>query len=166
DPAVQIVPCAVAATSEPVTLHMSSRYPTITTAAGPDWQSTVRQAVSYPIEWDETIEVCSVTLDQLIAEHGIPGFCKIDVEGLEAEVFRGLTHPLPALSFEFFRETESVTRACVHRLEELGQYRYNWSKGETQRLELDLWLSAPALMRVLGQLPAAHLSGDIYAVLV
>ena len=41
------------------------------------------------------------TLDRLIAQHGVPSFIKIDVEGFEDQVLAGLTHPVPALSFEF-----------------------------------------------------------------
>ena len=41
-----------------------------------------------------------VTLDSLIARFGTPHYIKIDVEGFELEVIRGLSRPVPYLSFE------------------------------------------------------------------
>lgn len=40
----------------------------------------------------ETVE--TITLDQMIAEFGEPQFIKVDVEGFEGQVIRGLTAPL------------------------------------------------------------------------
>ena len=42
----------------------------------------------------------TTTLEELIAVHGRPLFIKIDVEGYELNVIRGLRHPVPYLSFE------------------------------------------------------------------
>lgn len=166
DPQVQIVPRAVSDTNGTLELKMSRRYPTISTAAGRQWQETVQHAAQYPIAWEDTVTVECVTLDALIADHGLPDFCKIDVEGFEEHVLRGLSQAIPALSFEFFREMDSITQACIEHLEQFGTYRYNWSRGESQRMELDVWVAAPALLRFLRQLPPGHLSGDIYAVLI
>ena len=41
------------------------------------------------------------TLDKLIEQYEVPSFIKIDVEGYELEVLKGLTRLVPALSFEF-----------------------------------------------------------------
>lgn len=163
---VEIVPLAISAQSGSVELKISRLYPTISTAAGEDWQQVVREAASYPISWEETVSVESITLDQLIDKYGEPEFCKIDVEGLEAEVLAGLSRPINALSFEFFRETSEITRRCIDRLEQLGHYNYNWSKGESQKMEYQEWQTGAELLSSLNGLPHAHLSGDIYARLI
>ena len=73
--------------------------------------------------WLEPVEVPVTTLDALVAEHGPPAFCKIDVEGFEYRVLSGLSESIPVVAFEFHRETiEEMTR-CVGRLGELGDYR-------------------------------------------
>jgi FkbM family methyltransferase len=63
------------------------------------------------------------TLDELIARFSKPRFCKVDVEGYEAEVFRGLSQAIPLIYFEF--HTPEIPRAldCLARLEELGPIR-------------------------------------------
>ena len=95
--------------------------------------------------------------------HGVPAFCKIDVEGYELEVLCGLSRPIPALSFEYLSVCLDRARACVARLAELGQYQFNWSVGESHRLRSDGWLDADRLLACLGDLGAAGGSGDIYA---
>jgi len=44
--------------------------------------------------------VQTTTLENLIAEHGVPFYVKIDVEGHELSVLRGLKRRVPYLSFE------------------------------------------------------------------
>jgi FkbM family methyltransferase len=80
-------------------------------------------------------DVRVVTLDSLILEHGLPRFCKIDVEGFEAEVLRGLSWPLPALSFEVHNFDTAKIGACVERLDSLGDYGYLYSRAESYELE-------------------------------
>src|SRR6266849_6304856 len=45
-------------------------------------------------------EVETTTLEQLVIAHGLPTFIKIDVEGYEPTVLRGMQSPVPYLSFE------------------------------------------------------------------
>ena len=50
-------------------------------------------------EGEEIVRVS--TLDFFIKKYGCPKFIKIDVEGFEAEVVRGLTKSVEMLSLEF-----------------------------------------------------------------
>jgi len=51
-----------------------------------------------------------------------PFYCKVDVEGWELEVLRGLTQPLPLVSFEFSPHDQNIrkTVACLEQLCEFG----------------------------------------------
>jgi FkbM family methyltransferase len=111
--------------------------------------------------WDGVEVVPVTTLDEVISEHGIPGFCKIDVEGHELEVLTGLSQAVPALSFEFSEEMLDVAGACIRRLMELGDYRFNHSAGETLVLAFDTWVGPAEMLRRLDALEAPY--GDVYA---
>ena len=52
------------------------------------------------IKFDQTIQVTTTTLDELIKKYGKPYFIKIDVEGSELEVIKGLSQAIPYLSLE------------------------------------------------------------------
>lgn len=161
-PAVTLVEAAVGAQPGHATLYISRATPTVSTLAT-DWMARVRQDAGFDgVQWDETVTVPVTTLDRLIAHHGIPAFCKIDVEGFESEVLHGLSQPLPALSFEYLPAALTTALACVQRLMALGAYTFNWSPGESHRLGTPHWLSAAALQRALPTIAAAG-SGDIYA---
>ena len=90
------------------------------------------------------------TLDALSEQYGVPDFVKIDVEGYETNVLRGMSN-LPAhLSFELtLPECIDDALFCVDHLAGLGRPLFNYSLGERMRLELRDWLDAPAMMRLL-----------------
>jgi FkbM family methyltransferase len=55
------------------------------------------------LPWDTTITVPLRTLDELMAEHGTPVLVKVDVEGHELAVVKGLTTARPSVFFEVNR---------------------------------------------------------------
>ena len=89
-----------------------------------------------------TYHVPVVTLDSAIQCFGSPAFCKIDVEGWELEVLRGLTHPIPLLSFEFHLNDRGIrkTAACLETLAQFGPSHVNITPAETSSFHLDDWM--------------------------
>jgi len=157
---------AVGARSGTESLAISHRHPTVSTMSE-SWRAGVgRSHTGFAgVRWTESVEVPVVTLDQLIAAHGVPAFCKIDVEGYEAEVLAGLSRPLAGLSFEFVAGQLDVAAACVTRLCELGRYRFNVVPGERRDFALEGWMSADDVLAWLRTGAGGASSGDVYAVL-
>lgn len=162
-PDITLVEMAVGSAEGQQTLLVSERTPTVTTLSA-EWIASVQQDESFAdVRWDSALDVQVTTLDALIARHGRPGFCKIDVEGYEAEVLRGLSTPLPAVSFEYIPAALDIALACVERLAALGPYEYNWSQGERHVLEAPDWLDAEAMASQLRAFSSSPASGDVYA---
>ena len=128
------------------------------------WVSAVKNNRFKAESWNKKIDVEVTTLDNLIDEYGIPDFCKIDVEGYEYEVLRGLTKPIRLLSFEY-TIPEFTNRAinCINYLNDLGDIKCNYSSGETLKFGLDDWLKPDAFIPIFNELPNKNvIDGDIY----
>ena len=90
----------------------------------------------------DTYYVPVITLDAVISCFGRPDYCKIDVEGWEPEVFKGLSESIPLLSFEFHLNEVHIpkTRASLERLAQLGSGVVNVTPAETPRFYFDDWI--------------------------
>jgi hypothetical protein len=127
-----------------------------------EWIASVQQDLSFAsVQWDKQVIVPVTTLDALIEAHGVPAFCKIDVEGFELEVLRGLSQPIAGLSFEHIPASVHIALGCMERLGQLGDYEYNYSPGETHRLQQEQWLDVREMSVMLQGLTRG--SGDVYA---
>ena len=165
DEDVTLVEAACGATPGTLTLQINSANPTVSTAS-PDFIRAADGAGGWEGQvWDTTIEVPSTTLDALVAEHGVPAFAKIDVEGFEDTVLAGLTRPLPKLSFEFTTIQRDVAMRCLDRLDSLGNYGFDIALGESQVLTLNKWMSKAEMAAHIAALPHEANSGDVYCVL-
>lgn len=163
DPAVRVEQALLDAAAGTVALHLSDRHPTLATASA-EFMHDVRGARAFDaVSWNRAIPVAATTLDALIAREGMPDFVKIDVEGAEARVLAGLGRPVPMLSFEYVPAAKGAALACIDRIAELGDYRFNRSTGETHVLELDEWTDARAMRAWLAALTPDEPSGDVYA---
>jgi len=163
-PEVVVLAEAVGEVAGKASLAVSERHPTLATLSR-EWTRRIGQdnASFEAVEWGRSVTVPVTTLDHLIAQHGLPSFCKIDVEGYEAAILQGLSQPLPALSFEFVAGGEDIALACITRLGELGEYRYNLVEGERRRLAFEPWQSPQAMAAWIRQNARTVGSGDIYA---
>jgi FkbM family methyltransferase len=162
-PNVELLEKAVGAAPGTRTLFVSERTPTVTSLSA-DWIAAVGATPGFSgVTWDRGIPVPVTTLDELIARYGEPAFCKIDVEGAELDVLRGLSHPLKTLSFEYIPAAIDIAVACVGRLGELGRYEYNWSPGELPRLRSSVWIDPAQMADLLRRMPIRERSGDVYA---
>ena len=113
-----------------------------------EWRRTAMEKGYMPPEvWLEPIEVPVVTLDSLIERHGLPAYCKIDVEGFEPQALRGLSHRIGGVDFEFHRELVEAVERCVKRLDQLCDYRYRIFVGE--------WPEACGREHAAGAVPGA-----------
>lgn len=72
------------------------------------------------IQFSDQVSVSLTTLNQLISQYGKPGFIKIDVEGYEWQVLKGLSEKVPFLSFEcLLPDCKTELRGCLDHLYQL-----------------------------------------------
>ena len=106
---------------------------------------------------DSVLQVETITLDDLIAKHGVPDFIKIDVEGNERKVLSGLSHAVKYISFEvLLPEFFADAIACLDMLMALNENTcFNYAIEE--KLMLPKFLSYGEFKTHLSTLSNSHL---------
>lgn len=96
-------------------------------------------------------EVEATTIADLIKPFGQPTFVKIDVEGHELEVIKGMSAPVPYLSFEVnLPEFLNEGLQCISALCELApRTTFNYSPDLKTGLALEQWLSISDFVEVV-----------------
>jgi FkbM family methyltransferase len=164
--AVRVLEAAVGAECGVATLHIADK-------VGDGATSTVSEAFMARMEkWDERYKdnwrrelvVPIITLDSLITHFGEPAYVKIDVEGYEIDVLRGLSSQPQLLSFEFHNVELDATYACLDRFTEDSEFNVitdpTW--GYHEKLDFENWLSRENLKKELAGFTKGNIEGDIF----
>lgn len=85
-------------------------------------------------------EVEILTLAQVTERFGRAAFCKVDTEGYELEVMRGMSEAPKVLAFEFNRPLIHQTMDCLKELERFGECACNYLEYNRMRLMLRDWV--------------------------
>ena len=131
-----------------------------------EWIDFVRKENLFEgANWNSKTVVHTTTLDALVEAYGSPVFCKIDVEGSEINVLRGLSKPIGVISFEFAWQLDGFASACIQSLEKIGYHRFNYAIGETMSLALKEWVDADEMINIISKKKKAkdQTGGDIYS---
>ena len=158
-----IEPFAIDAKEGTAILHLSDSH-TISSMSE-KFILTVKKSVFRNNKWEKDIEVKTVTLDSLIEKHGLPAFIKIDVEGYELQVLKGLSKPVRGISFEFLPMLTEEIIACARKIHEIdSNYRFNYSVGEKLCFVLSSAVSySDFIQSVIPKFISEKSFGDIYA---
>lgn len=116
-----------------------------------DWVDSVQKdRFAGAHSWDKTETIEMTTLDNLIKQFGKPDFCKIDVEGYELEVLKGLTQPVKLISIEY-TVPEQVEKSvdCINYLSTIGKITCNYSKWETMEFAEKNWKKPEEMIEII-----------------
>ena len=110
--------------------------------------------------WKKEIEVPMMTLNELVAEYGMPRFIKLDVEGFELSALSGMSNQPEYLSFEFHGETLDKDKSCFEKLSPAT--RFDFTINEPFKFEIGQWVSRE---EVWNRILAARIStcGELFA---
>jgi FkbM family methyltransferase len=103
------------------------------------------------VEFPGRQQVETTTLESLMNSFGTPHYIKIDVEGHEPSVLRGLKRPVPFLSFEVnLPEFMPEGLECIDILGRLAERgRFNWSADCQGNMALAEWLAGAEFANAL-----------------
>lgn len=149
DTGVHIMPVAVGAVEGEAEMMVNVSANSLTTLSRDYVDALKTSGRETNLRWNRHTKVQVATLDGLIRQYGRPAFIKIDVEGYELEVLKGLSSPVNALSFEFTPELLEMAAECVLRLSRLGKGIFNLSLAETMEWAMEQWVDAAQLTRLL-----------------
>jgi hypothetical protein len=91
--------------------------------------------VERKIHFSKEVSISLTTLDQLIDQYGTPAFIKIDVEGYELSVLKGLSQKVPYLSFEcLLPDYKTPLLGCLQHLYQLDN-KVVFNSAYEERLE-------------------------------
>ena len=156
---------ALGSKKDKLTMYINSSSSTISSLSK-DWIDVMKKTRFRNQEWNKTEEVNVDTLDNLIRLYGTPKFIKIDVEGFEVDVLKGLSKAVPYISFEYSTpEQAERLYECLEIINALNsKYLFNYSAGEKNKFVLEEWLPLADLKNLIAKnMDVLEGFGDVYA---
>jgi len=134
-----------------------------------EWIDAIKKSGRFSeYNWNKEQVIEIETLDNLILKYGKPQFIKIDVEGYEYEVLKGLSQSITTISFEYtIPERKNSIIDCIDRIIEISNQNevlFNYSIGESMEWALDKWISAQEMKKKIDLERFINSGfGDVYA---
>jgi len=126
---IELVNCAVSDHEGTAPMFLSMNHEL--SSLNRNWMQSVQTSGRFSdIRWDETVEVPTTTLKQLVQKFGVPDFIKIDTEGNERKVLTTLDCKVPLFSLEIIPENNTETLQIINHLESIAPCSYNLALGE------------------------------------
>lgn len=130
-----------------------------------EWIDSVKNGRFKDQKWNKKEIVSIITLNKVIEKFGMPTFIKIDVEGFETEVIKGLSKSIPIVSYEYTvpEQIENAVK-CLKLLQEIDKnVNCNYSIGESMSFVLKHWLSVEDMISHINKKEFINTGfGDIY----
>lgn len=158
-----VVEAIALADKEEVRTLFVDRSSTLTTMSK-TWIDSMKESGRFSRhKWNGKLSVQTTTLDILISKYGKPAFCKIDVEGFEIDVLRGLSEPIRVISLEFVPERIENSLSCIDYLAKLGNAEFNYCLNDSNSFALSAWVDCKSIKIILNEMDKSIENyGDIY----
>jgi FkbM family methyltransferase len=159
---VEVLQAAVGDMNGLGVLKVSDRKDKMSTLSD-EWREAVsKENRGYIGMWKREMTVPMITLDALIQRYKLPFYIKVDVEGYEEQVLKGLSDCPALLSFEFNRLfLDPVLRALDNVI--FDGARLNYTLIDPVKFELQDWIDRDELKKRLLSLRDGPGLGDIFA---
>jgi FkbM family methyltransferase len=131
DERVSIVPMGVSDSKGTTQLYVSTEGGTPLSTMSEEWISAAQESGRFHFSWKPAAQVEVTTLDSLIGRFGLPAFVKVDVEGFELQVVRGLSRSVAAVSLEFHPEYREHVVDALRHLSDLGAAEFMYVPGDS-----------------------------------
>jgi FkbM family methyltransferase len=156
---VHLLNCALDEETGEKKIHISNM--NTISSMSEDWISAVQTSKRFPqAEWKKIDTVQTKTLESLIQNYGKPDFIKIDVEGYELNVLKGLKSKVPFISIEYTFEILGTTIECLEYLGKIGETSV-LADDYSEAGQISKWMKVKETIEFLKQKTDKGSTGDL-----
>lgn len=130
-----------------------------------NWIDNVKKSNRFIGEdWNKKESIFVTTLDLIIKDNFLPDYIKIDVEGFEYEVLKGLNYPINFISFEItLPEAKDSAIECINKISNIGNYLFV-IPNSNKLMDINVWCTKLEMLKKIEALSTGsdYISSDIY----